>query len=68
MIKANNKGITLISLLVYIIVMTVVIGTVSSVMKYFYKNTNEVTLSSDTAEQYSRFVAYITDDTNSRKN
>ena len=66
--KKANTGVTLISLLIYIIVMTVVIGTISSVMKYFYKNTDEVILSSDTAEQYSRFVAYMTDDINSRKN
>lgn len=64
----SNKGMTIISLLIYIIVLTVVIGTMSMIIKYFYKNMNETIISSDTSDQYSRFIAYISSDINSREN
>ncbi len=63
----SNRGITLISLIIYVIVLSVVIGTTSMLIKYFYANTEDTVISSKTANQYSRFVAYITDDVNSRK-
>ncbi len=63
----NNKGITLVSVIIYIIVLTIVMGTVSFMMKYFYNNTDETIISANTSDQYSRFLAYITDDVNSRK-
>lgn len=63
----NNKGITIISLIIYIIVLSIVIGTTSMLMKYFYSNTEEAIISKQTANQYSRFVAYLTDDINSGK-
>lgn len=63
----SNKGITLISLIIYIIILSVVIGTSSILIKYFYSNTEETVISKKTANQYSRFVAYLTDDINSRK-
>ena len=62
----SNKGMTIISLIVYIIVLSVVIGSTSLFIKYFYNNTEETVISKKTANQYSRFVAYITDDINSR--
>lgn len=64
----SNKGMTLISLLIYLIVLLVVIGTMSLIIKYFYKNMDETVISSDTSDQYSRFIAYISSDINSRKN
>ena len=66
-IMKKNKGITIISLIIYIIVLSVVIGTTSILIRYFYRNTEETVISKKTSDQYSRFVAYITDDTNSRK-
>ena len=64
----SNRGITLISLIIYVIVLSVVIGTTSILIKFFYANTEDTVISSKTADKYSRFVAYITDDVNSRKN
>ena len=57
---------TIISLIVYVIVLSIVIGTTSILIKYFYNNTEETVISKNTSNQYSRFVAYITDDINSR--
>ena len=62
-----NKGMTIISLIVYIIILSIVIGTTSILIQYFYSNTEETVVSKKTANQYSRFVAYLTDDINSRK-
>ena len=62
----SNKGMTIISLIVYIIVLSVVIGTTSILIKYFYNNTEETVISKNIPNQYSRFVAYITEDINSR--
>lgn len=62
----SNSGITLVSLIIYIIILSVVIGTTSILIKFFYSNTEDTVISKKTADQYSRFVAYITDDVNSR--
>ena len=61
----SNKGITIISLLIYIIVLSIVIGTISMLMKYFYENTDETVVSDNPFEQYSRFVTYLSSDINS---
>lgn len=60
----SNKGLTLVSLIIYLIVLSVVIGTMSTLTKYFYRNSEETLITNNTAEQYSRLIAYITDDIN----
>ena len=64
----SNKGMTIISLIIYILVLSVVIGTASIFIKYFYNNVNETVISKKNPSNYLRFVEYITDDINSRKN
>lgn len=64
----SNRGITIISLIVYIIVLSIVIGSTSILIKYFYNNTEETVISKKTTDQYTRFMAYLTDDVNSRYN
>ena len=63
----SNKGITIISLIVYIIALSFVIGITSMLIKYFYNNEQETVISKKTSDQYSRFVAYLTQDMNSEK-
>ena len=63
----SNKGLTLIALIVYIIALSITIGGLSTLLKYFYRNTNETTISAESSEQYTRLATYITDDINSRK-
>lgn len=62
----STKGMTIISLVVYIIVLSVVIGTISLMVNYFYKNTGESVILSNSSEAYSRFITYISEDINSR--
>ncbi len=63
----SNRGMTIISLLIYIIVLSALIGSVSILIRYFYRNSNELIVSSKTSEQYTRFITYLTDDINSKK-
>ena len=61
----SNKGFTLTSLLVYVIVLLIVTGVISTFTKYFYRNSDELIISNNTNEQYSRMLSYITTDVNS---
>ena len=64
----SNKGMTIISLIIYILVLSVVIGTTSIFIKYFYNNVDDAVISKKNSSNYLRFVEYITDDVNSREN
>lgn len=61
----SDKGITLTSLVIYVIVLMIVIGLMSSFLGYFYKNTNKITIKENYEEQYTRFLSYLIKDTNS---
>lgn len=61
----SNRGVTLTSLIIYMIVFSIVIGTVATLSGYFTKNLDDVVISSDTSEQYTRLTTYITNDINS---
>lgn len=60
----SNKGITLISLVVYIIVLMIVIALMSGMSRYFYKNVNQITVIETGDEQFTRLLAYLTKDIN----
>ena len=63
----SNKGVTLISLVIYVIVLIIVIALMSNFSGYFYKNTNKITINENNDEQITRFLAYLTKDTNSEE-
>ena len=63
----SNKGITIISLIVYVIALSALIGTISMLQSYFYKNVDIINDSDRATEQDARISAYITDDVNSGK-
>lgn len=60
----SNKGITMTSLVVYVIVLTIVIALLSGFSVYFYKNVNLITIKEASDEQFTRFIAYLTKDLN----
>ena len=60
----SEKGITLISLMIYIIVLSIVIGVIAGFTRYFYRNSNELSTTTDVANKYTRFVQYISEDVN----
>ena len=61
----NEKGITMTSLIIYIIGLLIVMGLLSSFMNFFYRNINENDSSKD-SEEYSKLILYITNDINSK--
>lgn len=60
----SNKGITLVSLLIYVIALSIVIGVIATFTRYFYRNTKDVTVSINASQKYTRVIQYITEDAN----
>lgn len=63
----NNKGITLISLIIYVIAMTIVIGIIATLTSFFYKNINIEDINNDTT-QFTKFSSIFLDEINKEKN
>ena len=60
----SQKGITIISLTIYLIVMAVVIGIVSLLTTFFYKNVSQSSADIDQMTEYTTFNTYFTDEIN----
>lgn len=60
----SEKGVTLISLTIYIIVMTIVIGIVAMLSTYFYKNTHDLTSNVNPLTEYTKFNSFFTEEVN----
>lgn len=60
----SQKGITLISLTIYIIVMTIVIAVIAVISTYFYKNTHSLSDKIDPLTEYTKFNSFFTDEVN----
>lgn len=63
----NNKGITLISLITYIIGLTIVLALIATLTSFFYKNISAKDINSDTT-QYTKFSSIFIEETNNKKN
>ncbi len=61
----SNRGVTLTSLVIYIVGLVIVIALMGNFTGYFYKNIKDVTISQSAEEQFSKFLSYITKDANS---
>ncbi len=59
----NEKGVTLISLTVYVIVMALVVGVLAIITTFFYKNTIDIK-DIDPITEYTTFNTFITDEAN----
>ncbi len=64
----TEKGITLISILIYVIAMVIVIAVIASLTGYFYTNIDINTESQDISKQYTKFNSFFTDDINKSGN
>lgn len=60
----SQKGVTLISLTVYIIVMTIVVGTVTLISSYFYTDIKDKANSVEPLAQYTKLNSFITQEIN----
>ena len=52
----NNKGITLTSLIIYIIGMLIVIATIATLTSFFYKNVNINEIEKVSTEQFAKLI------------
>lgn len=62
-----NKGVTLISLTIYIILFIITIGILSSITGYFMQNLDEITISEKGEYQFNVLLSYINRDLNDNK-
>lgn len=60
----SEKGITLISLTIYIIGLAIVIGLVAVMSTYFYKNTKILNTDIDPISEFTKFNSFFTDEIN----
>jgi len=64
----SEKGITLTSLIIYVIAMSIVIGLIATMTKYFYGNLNYISDRTASTKEYTSFNAFITAETNEKGN
>ena len=62
----SQKGITLISLTVYIIVMMIVVAIVAVVSGYFYTNINAVSDRANPLTEYTKFNSFFAEEANQK--
>ena len=64
----SNKGITITSLVIYVIAMAIVVGTIATLTSYFYNNMDELDSSTHSAVAYTEFNTYFTKEINIKEN
>lgn len=60
----SQKGITLISLTIYVITMSVVVGVLATVTTFFYKDIKDVNVDIDPITQFTTFNSFFADEVN----
>lgn len=64
----SEKGVTLSSLIVYVIAMSIIVGTVAAITSYFYGNINGLTSRTEISKQYTEFNSYFVNEVNKNDN
>lgn len=64
----NNKGITLTSLMIYVIGMVIAIGVIATLTSYFYKNIDIKKLNGDSSTQFTNFSSVFSYEVNLENN
>ena len=60
----NERGVTITSVLIYIIALTAVVIIIGRISTYFYRNMDQVTTNTAAAAEYTKFNSYFTDEIN----
>lgn len=60
----SERGVTLTSIMIYVIALTVAVLTIGRLITYFYKNINVIDTSSVSDAEYMKFNSYFTDEVN----
>ncbi len=58
----SQKGITLIALVIYVIVATIVIGTMATLSAFFFSNANNIKGQEEYAVEYNKFNMFFVND------
>lgn len=64
----SQKGISLVSLLIYLLAMTITVTIIARISTYFYKNLKEVNDDTMASAEFIRFNSYFTKEINTSKN
>ncbi len=64
----TEKGITLISITIYIIVMLIMVSIITVLTSYFYKNVDIRSINEDLNQQYTKFNSYFIKEVNKKGN
>lgn len=64
----SENGITLTTLMVYIVAMTMVTLTITNITRYFYNNVVYTETTTQYAEEYLKFTKYISEEVNKKDN
>ena len=64
----SEKGVTLISVTIYVIVMTLLVAIISVITNYFYKNVELNSKQEEINNQYTKFISYFTEEVNKENN
>lgn len=64
----SEKGITLISVIIYVIAMLVMISIITVLTSYFYKNIDINSVREDLNQQYTKFNSYFIEEVNRKGN
>lgn len=64
----SEKGITVSSLVVYVIALTIIVGTIATMTKYYYGNINKLSSNTSSMEEITKFNTYITEEVNKASN
>ena len=60
----TNRGVTLISVTIYVIAISIVIGIVTVISTYFFSNADDVSDIIDPAIEYTRFNSFFSEEVN----
>lgn len=60
----DQKGITLISVIIYILAMIIVVAVVANITRYFYSNVSTITDGVDDSYVFTAFNSYFSEDIN----
>lgn len=64
----NNKGVTLTSVIIYIIGLAIIIGIIANLTSFFYKNIDVSEINNDTITQYTKFSSIFITEINKENN
>ena len=62
----NEKGITLVSLIIYVIAMSIVIGIIAVISGYFYKNVADTSENIEPMVEYTKFNSFFSEEVNEK--